>query len=87
VYRYIGDVKALIDDGAVVYLNGAEIGRVNMKAGVAITGSTLALVNIQGTAQLTLRTLTIPDSAIRDGANTFAVEVILVDPDPSSALA
>ncbi len=72
--RYIGTVTALIDDGAVVYLNGAEAGRINMKTGT-VGYNTLAATNIQGAGQIQVRSFSIPDVLIVDGINIFAVEV------------
>ena len=63
------------DDGAVVYVNGVEVGRDNMPAGV-VTNSTKAPVAITDrTQEKTPVTFTIPASVFRPGANTIAVEI------------
>jgi beta-glucanase (GH16 family) len=62
------------DDGAVVYLNGKEVARNNMPSG-AITSTTLASTNIAGSAEAKALTLSLPASALRDGANVIAVEL------------
>ncbi len=59
------------DDGAVAYLNGAEVYRSNMPAG-AIGFSTLAVASASET---TFYTVTLPGSAIRQGSNVLAIEV------------
>ncbi|MFN8247919.1 MAG: T9SS type A sorting domain-containing protein [Ferruginibacter sp.] len=58
------------DDGAVVYVNGAEVGRANMPAGT-ISNTTLA----SSTNYTTNATLTVPSSAFTAGNNIIAVEV------------
>jgi hypothetical protein len=61
------------DDGAVVYLNGVEVGRFNMPAGI-ITKDTFASVNAQddGTAQFTV---SVNPALLIEGPNVFAVEI------------
>ena len=63
-------VSNWIDDGAVFYLNGAEVGRVRMAAG-AVTASTLAALAPEGEVVL----LSIPPDGLLKGDNLFAVEV------------
>src|SRR4030095_264087 len=58
------------DDGAVVYVNGAEVYRINMPAGNP-TYATLATAATDYTPE----TVGIPASALVAGANTIAVEV------------
>ncbi|MES2779923.1 MAG: alkaline phosphatase PhoX [Bacteroidota bacterium] len=65
--------KLLLDDGAIVYLNGTEVLRRNMPAG-AVTKNTLALTNITGTAENDYTEIRIPNSLV-NGLNTLAVEV------------
>lgn len=65
------ELNMLLDDGAVVYINGVEAGRQNMPAGT-ITFSTLANVTV-GTA--TWYVLPIDKSLLVNGINEFAVEV------------
>lgn len=62
------------DDGAVVYLNGIEIIRENLPAGL-ITSSTLASTTISGSNETTYYTTLIPKSAFRNGRNQLAVEI------------
>jgi hypothetical protein len=63
------------DDGAVVYLNGTEVGRTNMPDG-DVTTSTPATVGLQTRAEETTPvTLSIPATLLAPGANTIAVEV------------
>ena len=62
----------LLDDGAVFYLNGTEVLRVNMPVGAVAHGTT-ASVNITSTALSSA--VTIPTAALVSGANVLAVEV------------
>ncbi|MFC4058766.1 fibrinogen-like YCDxxxxGGGW domain-containing protein [Planomonospora corallina] len=63
------------DDGAVVYVNGAEVGRVNLPGG-AITPGTTALTGYSTNAEeRTPVRLTVPASVLVAGANTIAVEM------------
>lgn len=66
------DLRTWVDDGAVFYLNGAEICRLNMPAG-PVTYGTLA-VTPQGDATL-VEALQLPAAALRQGNNVLAVEV------------
>ena len=66
------NVSTIIDDGAVVYLNGQELFRQSMLAG-AVTATTFASVNIP---DATLQNpYAIPPSLLQAGQNTLAVEV------------
>lgn len=69
------NLRLLRDDGAVVYLNGAEIWRTNMPAG-AVTYSTLAPVAIGGTDETTFVSppATLPNTLV-NGTNVLAVEI------------
>lgn len=65
------------DDGAVVYVNGKEAGRVRMSEGT-VTADTRA--NAAVTAQFALanrQTLNIPSSLLKEGTNTIGVETHL----------
>jgi hypothetical protein len=65
-------VQILADDGAVVYLNGTEIVRVNMPEGT-VTGTTLASANpVDENAFLTFA---IKGAPLRAGENLIAVEI------------
>jgi hypothetical protein len=61
----------LVDDGAVIYLNGVEMTRTNMPGGT-IVYSTFAL---DGTIEGAYTTFTIPKGLIKPGSNVLAVEV------------
>ncbi|HNC30748.1 MAG TPA: CotH kinase family protein [Cyclobacteriaceae bacterium] len=61
----------LVDDGAVIYLNGVEMTRMTMPGGT-ITYSTLAL---DGTIEGSYTAFTIPKGLIKPGTNVLAVEV------------
>ncbi len=61
------------DDGAVVYLNGTEVSRVNMPAG-PIVWSTRPVTPIWGNAE-NMQDYTIDGAALVDGTNVIAVEV------------
>lgn len=61
----------MIDDGAVVYLNGVEMHRYNMPL-TAITNSTVAL---QASAENVYTPFTIPKGVVKIGNNVLAVEV------------
>ena len=62
------------DDGAVVYLNGVEVFRSNLPAGV-ITNTTLAVTNVTGTGETTFHSRTLPPDLLIEGNNVLAVEV------------
>ena len=61
-----------IDDGAIVYINGTEVGRYLMKSG-AVTYSTYATTYAAGNPDQT--TMTIPASVLKQGTNLIAIEV------------
>lgn len=67
-------LRALIDDGAVVYLNGQEVWRFNLPTGT-ITSTTKASRYIAGSEEQLWRTTALPAGALRTGMNTVAVEV------------
>ena len=67
-------LRALIDDAAVVYLNGTEIWRFNLPTGT-ITAATGASRAIAGAEENQWRTVAIPRTALVAGTNTLAVEV------------
>lgn len=62
------------DDGAVVYLNGAEVWRDNLPTGT-ITNGTPALTAIGGSAEAAWITNSLPRSALIAGTNMLAVEI------------
>jgi hypothetical protein len=69
-------LRLMRDDGAVVYLNGVEILRTNMPAGV-ITNGTRALVDITGTDESTYLVFNFrPDQLpLQSSGNVIAVEM------------
>jgi uncharacterized repeat protein (TIGR02543 family) len=67
-------LKLLVDDGAVVYLNGEEVVRKNLPAG-EISHLTLATLAVGGTDETTFSTFNLPASGLLPGDNVLAVEV------------
>jgi chitodextrinase len=67
-------LSLLRDDGAVVYVNGAEVFRTNMPAGT-ITSRTFANVAVSGAAENAYTDFAIPPSLLVAGTNTIAVSV------------
>ncbi len=70
----MGIINAEVDDGAIFYANGVEIGRVNMPNG-PVTADTLAPLRIDGALESFLHVLRVEDANIVSGTNVFAVEV------------
>lgn len=66
--------RLLVDDGAIVYLNGTEIIRRNLPLG-EVTYQTLAPVAIGGTDESTFASYIIPASLLVPGDNLIAAEV------------
>ena len=66
-------IRYLIDDGAVFYLNGKHIHRVNMKERGSIRYTTRAMSSITD-AELS-GSITLPGSSLKQGENLLAVEV------------
>ena len=75
-------LNILRDDGAVVYINGAEVFRTNMPAGT-IGHTTVASTAIAGTAESTFVSAAISPSSLVAGTNVIAVEVHQSDPTSS----
>lgn len=67
-------VNLLVDDGAVVYVNGVEIARWNLPAG-PITAGTWALVPTAGADENLWHTFPFAPSLLTTGSNVVAVEV------------
>lgn len=67
-------LRLLRDDGAVVYLNGAEVRRDNMPAGT-VSSTTLAASSLGVPAEATYFEATLPTTALIAGTNTIAVEI------------
>jgi hypothetical protein len=70
------DVRSLVKDGAVFYLNGVEVLRVNMPAG-AVTSQTPALSPVR--APVFAAPVSIPGDLLVSGDNVLAVEVHRAD--------
>lgn len=64
----------LCDDGAVIYVNGIEIGRDNMPEG-AIDSSTLAIDSQNNGWERFVKTFPVSSELLRPGRNVIAVEV------------
>ena len=82
------DLRLLVDDGAVVYLNGTEIVRDNLPAGT-VTAATTAPVARANAAERSWRTFSVPRPLLQQGSNLLAVEVHQTgawDPDTSFAV-
>ena len=75
-------LRALVDDGAVVYLNGKEVWRTNLPSGT-VSSSTRASTAVAGSAEQTWKSATISKSALRTGKNFLAVEVHQSSPTSS----
>lgn len=70
-------ISLVADDGAVLYVNGTEVGRVRMSAG-ADTYTTYANAAIStSTALANPVTFSVPVSLLREGTNTIAVSTHL----------
>ncbi len=65
-------LQHILDDGAIFYLNGVEVLRVNMPGGTA-THTTLATSNATSSGLSTV--VTIPATSLVSGTNVLAVEV------------
>ncbi|MBK9985130.1 MAG: lamin tail domain-containing protein [Saprospiraceae bacterium] len=73
-------IRLIADDGAVVYLNGKEIWRINMPSAPAlISFTTLAIGTVQGSGEGAWNELTIPSSLLVSGQNEVSVEIHQVD--------
>lgn len=66
------NLKLLRDDGAIVYLNGAEVLRENMPSGL-VDHRTYAVKSLD--EELPMRERSIPSHALVEGRNTLAVEI------------
>jgi hypothetical protein len=65
-------ISIKLDDGAVVYVNGREAGRINLPAG-EISYSTLAAASVPNAS--IYQHLTVPSEFFTEGDNTLAVEI------------
>ncbi len=76
------NLKLLVDDGAVIYLNGGEVVRRNMPAGV-ITSSTLALDAVGAPEETTFFNYNVSANKLVAGDNVIAVEIHQSDANSS----
>lgn len=67
-------VRLKRDDGAVIYLNGVELLRSNMRSG-PVTYLTPALTWVEGVDETSFVEYVVPRSALRVGTNVIAAEV------------
>lgn len=67
-------LRLLVDDAAIIYLNGVEIVRRNLPAGT-VTYQTRALTAIGGADETTFSTYSISPTLLAAGENILAVEV------------
>lgn len=67
-------LELVADDGAVVYLNGVEVLRDNMRPG-PVTNTTSARSNRSGPAEHIVRSFLLPTHLVNVGTNTIAVSV------------
>jgi hypothetical protein len=74
------DARLLRNDGAVIYLNGAEIWRDNMPSGV-ISNQSLALSAVTGAGPAIEINRSLNPSLLLDGTNCLAVELHQSAPD------
>ncbi|MGN6694243.1 MAG: hypothetical protein ACTHN0_08700, partial [Aquihabitans sp.] len=63
------------DDGAIVYVNGVEVGRDNLPAGAIAFSTPASTVISDRAAEKAIVPITIPASAFKPGANVIAVEI------------
>jgi Fibronectin type III domain len=68
------ELRTIVDDAAVVYLNGQEVWRYNLPAGT-ITYTTRASRYVAGSAESIWNTTTVPTTHLNAGINTIAVEI------------
>ncbi len=67
-------IQTVADDGVVVYVNGTEVGRKNMPAGVVGHGTYASTAVSTPTANTTPFVIEVPVSLLVNGVNTVAVE-------------
>jgi len=67
------EMNVLLDDGAVIYINGAPALTLNLPTS-GVTSAILATTEVRGDAQLAYFTYDIPKTLLRTGENIIAVE-------------
>ncbi|MGI9242408.1 MAG: PKD domain-containing protein [Verrucomicrobiales bacterium] len=72
----------MVDDGVVIYLNGTEVGRINMPAG-SVGFSTRASSSVGGDDESSYTGLDLDPAALLAGENVLAVEVHQSSPSSS----
>ena len=75
-------LRMLVDDGAVVYLNGSEVFRTNLPSGT-IGHTTLASTAVFGADELGYVSATLSSALLVAGVNVVAVEVHQAEPTSS----
>jgi PKD repeat protein len=70
-------VDSVANDGAVYYVNGTEVGRVNMPAGPVTSATYASSARSYTTANNAPVTITVPVSLLKDGTNVVSVETHL----------
>lgn len=75
-------IELIRDDGAIVYLNGKEVGRSNLTGGL-VTASTTASSARPEDEIVSLGTITLEPGDLREGTNTLAIEVHQSSPNSS----
>ncbi len=69
-----GTINLMVDDGAIVYVNGQEVARYNLPSGF-VGYSTTASSAIGGDSESAYASYSLPEGIIKDGTNVIAVEV------------
>jgi len=73
-------IRLKADDGAVVYINGNEVWRINMPSAPAVISfGTFANSSVSGSGESAWNELSIPASVLLAGQNLIAVEIHQVD--------
>ena len=70
-------ITVVADDGVVVYVNGVEVGRVNMPTGTITQGSYATAAPSTATALANRAVFTVPAGVLVAGSNTVSAEVHL----------
>lgn len=70
-------VTAWIDDGAIVYLNGVEVGRGNLPSGAISQGTYATAAPRTSAASAAPASFTLPSSRLVEGTNVVAIQTHL----------
>jgi hypothetical protein len=68
------ELNLTCDDGALIFVNGIEVLRRNLPAGM-VDSNTMATANIEGMKEMVKYSFDIPKTAFRNGKNVIAVEL------------